>query len=183
MGPMAEMTKLERITLWGLSKERSAVRTATRVFRLALEKAVLANGGGGILEASLIATASTALRRWIQAEYKLTAGKDSLTVEQWTALADRSLRFKQVVDSTLFKLGLDKLGAKDPWDEVYRLPPAAPPDAPGASGQANGTPGGPGVTSGPSARPEAPQAASGASGQDQPAEGDDDDGADSSEDC
>jgi hypothetical protein len=150
-----------RLPLVGLNNERAGVRSAVRHFRQWVETELLANGGGGIGAASRVNTCCVAMRRHLAAEDLLKrAGPPgspgcTLSVDQWTAIADRSLKWKQVVDGCLSALGLDVKAEPKSWYDTWldeaqaedrrrleaRLasPPAAAAGAP-ASAEVDGRP-------------------------------------------
>jgi hypothetical protein len=104
---------LVRLPLVGLNNERAGVRAAVRQFRQWVETELLANGGGGIGAASRVNTCCVAMRRHLAAEDLLKrAGPPgslgcTLSIDQWVAVADRSLKWKETVDRCLSALGLD----------------------------------------------------------------------------
>jgi hypothetical protein len=99
----------------------SAIRRKSYVFRDAVEQAVVERAGSiSVPAASLVHTAIVALRRHLQAERRLADQGAALTVEQWGFLADRSVRYKQTVDTALAKLGLDANEDADPWERAQR---------------------------------------------------------------
>jgi hypothetical protein len=141
-----------RVPLVGLKREPAMIRAAVYAFRAKLESELMAKGGsGGVAVASKVHTACIAVRRHLAAERLLSkAGHPgepgcTLSLEQWQAIADRALRWKETVDRCLSALGLDvkaepldwydrlqaELEAEDRQRERERLaatPPAAASD-------------------------------------------------------
>jgi hypothetical protein len=122
--PVAKSTgELLRLPLIGLSSDRAGARVAVRTFRQRVERELLDKGGGGIAQASRVHTAATAMRKHMAAERLLAkAGHPgpgcALSVDQWIAVADRALKWKETVDRSLEKLGLDaKTGPRSWYDE------------------------------------------------------------------
>jgi hypothetical protein len=92
------------------------VRRQVALFRSGLERAVVERAGSvNVAQASRIHTAAVALRRHLQAERRLAKDGAGMTLEQWTGLADRSVKWKEAVDRGLTALGLD--AAAKPVDE------------------------------------------------------------------
>jgi hypothetical protein len=132
-------TSLLRLPLTALVREPSSIRTAVYSFRRQVETEVMSRGGGelGVGIASKIHTACVALRRHLAIERKLRLLADSLTLEQWQGLVDRSVRMKEATDRCLSALGLDVRPNERSWydrlfDEQLN-PPTIPPAA--ANGQ------------------------------------------------
>jgi hypothetical protein len=123
--PGPQLPALYRMNLVGLAKDSNHVKKIVVQFRQHVERELLDAGGGGIVATSLVHTAALSLRRHLEAERKLQALKDSLTLEQWQNLCDRSIKWKQGVDKALVGLGLDKRQTTDVWEQIYnpqRLP-------------------------------------------------------------
>jgi hypothetical protein len=103
------------IPLARLQGDVAAVRNVVTRFRQRLEAEAPRDG---LLVESRIHTAATCLRRHLQAERKLHELRDSLTLEQWLSLTDRSLKWKLACDHAL--AGLLEGGAKpDVWATIY----------------------------------------------------------------
>jgi hypothetical protein len=113
--------------LVGLSRSKAGIRAAVRGFRQRIERELLARGGGSIHATSRIHTCCTALRRHLEAEKRLADADGELTFDQWLALADRSVKWKESCDRSLAVLGLEAtVRPDDPWREIYNPPsPAA----------------------------------------------------------
>jgi hypothetical protein len=109
----------------GLNGERAGVRAAVHAFRQWIEDELLAKGGGGIGAASRVHTAAVAMRRHLAAEDLLKrAGPPgspqcTLSIDQWTAIADRALRWKETVDRSLSALGLDARTEAKSWYDTW----------------------------------------------------------------
>ena len=133
-GLQSGTTELNRLPLAKMGKGDTHIRRQVAHFRTGLEAAVLELAGKvGVATASRIHTAAVALRRHLQVERRLAKDGAGLNVADWTALADRSVRFKEVVDRALQALGLDcQAKPADPWAIIYNQPqlPASPPAAP-----------------------------------------------------
>jgi hypothetical protein len=86
-----------------------------RAFRTKLEGSLLsAHGSISVYQASVVATACTAMGQWKRME-KIQNTADNLSIEQQLAVSDRIIKHKQAVDLALAKLGLDGSGKRDPW--------------------------------------------------------------------
>jgi hypothetical protein len=135
-----------QVALSQMAPGDSQVRRHSYDLREALEAAVVAKAGSiSVAQACKIHTAAVALRRHLQVERRLAKAGATLSVEQWCALADRSVRYKLEVDRCLASLGLEALAKEpDPWALAMRaLPPAAPQpvaDSPPAAIEAPGPP-------------------------------------------
>jgi hypothetical protein len=148
---------LVRLPLSRVNDERAGVRNALAAFRKRVEAELLERGGAhGIAAGSRVHTAATAFRRHLEAERRLHEGRDSLTLAEWVAVADRSVAWKEKCDRALSLLGLDKPQVKDIWAGIYDVPPAAAaaalPQLPLEPGAA------PDVADSPAAVPDAPDA-------------------------
>jgi hypothetical protein len=111
-----------RLPLVALKRERAGIRSACYSFRRRIEAELAERGlGGGVGPASKLHTCLTALRRHLEAEKRLAEA--DLKIEQWLAVADRSVRWKESVDRALASLGVDKQEAKDVWAELYASKP------------------------------------------------------------
>jgi hypothetical protein len=118
------------------------LRRHVSAFRRAVEAAVIAAKGEiGIVDASLIHSASVALRQHLRLELILAvagqpgeAGEGKLAYGEWLAVSDRLLKAKESVDRCLERLRLDV--KPDPWDvlgtfagasgEIPQMQPVAP---------------------------------------------------------
>jgi hypothetical protein len=146
---------LVRLPLSRVNDERAGVRNALAAFRKRVEAELLERGGAhGIAAGSRVHTAATAFRRHLEAERRLHEGRDSLTLPEWVALADRSVAWKEKCDRALTLLGLDKPVVKDIWSAVYDMPP--PPPAPPVSQLPAVPAAAPDAESGPDPHPDAP---------------------------
>lgn len=97
-----------RLSLPQMAPGDSQIRKDSYSFRAALEAAVVARAGSvSVLQASRIATAATAMRRAAQVDRRLAAEGATLSVADWTALADRSVRYRETIDRCLKALGLE----------------------------------------------------------------------------
>jgi hypothetical protein len=132
------------------------IRRQAAAFRNALERAVIAKAGSvSVATASRIHTAAVALRRHLQVERRLARDGASLSVADWTALADRSVRFKEVVDRCLAAIGLEALAREpDPWQQLMRQATQALP--PARAGNPSRPEPHPGTDDAPASQPDAP---------------------------
>jgi len=139
-------TSLARLTLAGMTGERAGVRFAVAEFRRSVESELMERGGGGIAVASRVHTACVAMRRHLAAEKLLSLSghpgtpECKLSIDQWIAVADRALRWKETADRALMTLGLDtRVDSRSWYDKLFDeqlIPPASPPPAPaGTDGQ------------------------------------------------
>lgn len=118
-----------------MGKGDTYVRRQSAAFRNALERAVAEQGGSvGVAQASRIVTAATAMRRAMQVERRLAADGATLSIADWTALADRSIRYRETIDRCLQALGLDTVAKKKTVAEMLVDIHTAPPQLPEAGG-------------------------------------------------
>jgi hypothetical protein len=131
----------DRIPLGPLAKGDTHIRRSVATFRRRVEAALLERTPRiSIASQSRLHTACVALRRQMQAEKRLRDGGDKLTAEQWAALADRTVRYKETVDRALQALGLDATSKPvSVWDQIYNAPALAPPSAHEPAGASVGT--------------------------------------------
>jgi hypothetical protein len=138
-----------RLALAPMGPGDRAARKHGYGFRGAVEDALVAvTGSISISAASRIHTAAVALRRHLQAEKRLAALPKDASAEQWALLADRAIRYKQVVDTCLTSLGLDARSIMDPQTRAVQavraiLADQANADEEMAPGVAQATPAGP----------------------------------------
>lgn len=99
-----------RLSLPQMAAGDSQVRKDSYSFRGALEAAVVERCGSiGVAQASRIATAATAMRRAAQVDRRLATEGATLSIADWVALADRSVRYRETIDRCLLALGLDAI--------------------------------------------------------------------------
>lgn len=115
-------SKLIRLPLAKMGRPDTFIRKQSAWFRNALEREVVALAGSvSVAQASRIHTAAVALRRHLQVERRLAKDGGTLCIADWTALADRSVRFKETLDRALASLGLDSRAAPiDTYDAWLR---------------------------------------------------------------
>jgi hypothetical protein len=117
--------------LTGLKHDKAGVRRAVYSFRRHIVAELGSRGVGSVGVASKVHTACVALRRHLAVEQKLREQADTLSLEQWQGLVDRSVRLKEAVDRALKDLGLGEARKPlDIWAVLDTLPaptPVAPP--------------------------------------------------------
>jgi hypothetical protein len=124
-----------RVPLARMGLGDTFIRRQGAAFRSAVERKLVEAGTTiGIAQASRIHTATIALRRHLQAEKRLANEGAGLSIADWTALADRTLRYKEIVDRSLSALGLEAKTDPNSWiDEFYKQPVPPAPDEPEAT--------------------------------------------------